>query len=100
MCTDFTLGTGTQVGDLTEATAVRNVFRATGHLSSDNRPLYIGSVKSNIGHLEAAAGLAGIVKVVQAMRYGKIPPNHDFQKPNPKIPLAEWGLKVSHIDFT
>ncbi|KNG45819.1 polyketide synthase [Stemphylium lycopersici] len=89
-------GTGTQVGDLTEATAVRNVFRASKSSSSGDHPLYVGSVKSNIGHLEAAAGLAGIVKVVQAMRHGKIPPNHDFQRPNPKIPLAEWGLTVSH----
>jgi acyl transferase domain-containing protein len=56
--------------------------------------MLIGSVKSNIGHLESASGLASIIKVVMAFEKGLIPPNYDFQKPNPKIPLEQWKIRV------
>ncbi|MFW9259889.1 SDR family NAD(P)-dependent oxidoreductase [Nostoc sp. CALU 546] len=84
-------GTGTPVGDPIEANALGNVLRK-------NRPsgdyCIIGSVKSNIGHLESAAGVAGIIKVALALKHGQIPPNLHFQTPNPKIPFEELRLRV------
>ena len=84
-------GTGTKVGDPIEATALHNVL-GQGRTARD--PLYIGSVKSNIGHLEAASGIAGIIKAALMLERGFILPNHDFTTPNPKIPWKEWSLKV------
>ncbi|KAI8939049.1 hypothetical protein NX059_004887 [Plenodomus lindquistii] len=84
-------GTGTRVGDPIEVSALHKVF---GEGRTKRKPLYVGSVKSNIGHLEAAAGIAGIIKTALMMERGFILPNHDFQKPNEKIPFDEWGLKV------
>ncbi len=52
-------------------------------------------MKSNIGHTEAASGLAGLIKAVLAMEKGQIPPSINYKKPNPKIRLDEWGLKVA-----
>ncbi|KAI0450357.1 hypothetical protein F5B21DRAFT_529187 [Xylaria acuta] len=84
-------GTGTQVGDLCEASAIRTSFIT----DSRHFPLYLGSVKSNIGHLEAASGLASIIKVIKAFQNDKIPPNHDFTNPSPTIPWNEWHLAVA-----
>ncbi|KAH8732058.1 hypothetical protein GQ44DRAFT_603510 [Phaeosphaeriaceae sp. PMI808] len=84
-------GTGTRVGDPIEVAALHNVF---GEDRSRRKPLYIGSVKSNIGHLEAAAGIAGVIKTALMMERGFILPNYDFKYPNEKIPFDEWGLKV------
>ncbi|VBB72654.1 Putative polyketide synthase [Podospora comata] len=83
-------GTGTKAGDPREAAAIGKVFGT----STRTRPLYMGSVKSNIGHLEGAAGLAGIIKATLAIQNGKIPPNMHFHKPNPEILFDEWKLKV------
>jgi acyl transferase domain-containing protein len=57
-------------------------------------PVYIGSVKTNIGHLEAGSGIAGVIKAVMTVEKGQIPPSANFQKSNGKIPLAEWKLEV------
>ncbi|KAK5991368.1 Highly reducing polyketide synthase ZEA2 [Cladobotryum mycophilum] len=84
-------GTGTKAGDLKETTALSETIAST--LSSDKR-LLIGSVKSNIGHLEAAAGLAGVIKSVMMAETGTIPPNIHFHNPNPNIRFEEWKLKV------
>ncbi|KAF2705174.1 BcPKS8, polyketide synthase [Pleomassaria siparia CBS 279.74] len=84
-------GTGTRVGDPIEVTALHNVF---GEGRTKRKPLFIGSVKSNIGHLEAAAGIAGIIKTALMLERGFILPNYDFKQPNEKIPFDEWGLKV------
>ncbi|KJR88229.1 polyketide synthase [Sporothrix schenckii 1099-18] len=84
-------GTGTKVGDPIEATALHNVL---GLDRTTRDPLYIGSVKSNIGHLEAASGIAGIIKAALMLERGFILPNHDFKVPNPKIPWKEWNMKV------
>ena len=84
-------GTGTAAGDPVEAEAIAMVFtkdRAPHH------PLIVGSVKTNIGHLEAASGMAAIIKAVFALESGIIPPNINFEHPNPNIPLEEWNLKV------
>src|SRR5205823_11451004 len=54
----------------------------------------VGSVKTNIGHLEAAAGIAGLIKVVLTLKHRAIPPNLHFDEPNPQIPFAELPLRV------
>ena len=84
-------GTGTAAGDPVEAEAIASVFSAK---RTTENPILVGSVKSNIGHLEAASGLAAIVKTIFAMEEGVIPPNINFEKPNKDIPLEEWKLKV------
>ncbi|MCV9389356.1 type I polyketide synthase [Reichenbachiella ulvae] len=83
-------GTGTPVGDPIETKSFSNVF---GGRSADS-PLMIGSVKTNIGHLEGAAGVAGLIKLALSMKNKKIPGNLHFQKVNPKIDLEGWKLKV------
>jgi acyl transferase domain-containing protein/SAM-dependent methyltransferase len=83
-------GTGTPLGDPIEIGAIGSVFSAGRDRS---RPLAVGSVKTNIGHLEAAAGIAGVVKVVLALQRGTIPPNLHFQTGNP---LIDWaGLPIT-----
>ena len=84
-------GTGTAAGDPVEAEAIASVFAV--RRTADN-PLLVGSVKSNIGHLEAASGLAAMVKTIFALEKGTIPPNINFEKPNKDIPLDKWKLKV------
>ncbi|KAA8905059.1 fatty acid synthase S-acetyltransferase [Sphaerosporella brunnea] len=83
-------GTGTPVGDPIEASAIAEVFDP--HRSKEE-PLYVGAVKSNIGHLEGAAGIAGLIKTVLVLEKGQIPPNIWFENPNPKIPLDQWNIK-------
>ena len=83
-------GTGTVTGDPIEAGAIRAVFAEGRPI---DKPLFIGSVKSNLGHLEAASGLAGVIKVAMAFEKGFIPPNHNFDKPNKDIPFEKWRLK-------
>ncbi|KAJ5516222.1 hypothetical protein N7527_007782 [Penicillium freii] len=76
-------GTGTAIGDPIETAAIGSVFRPHHSL---NNPLYIGSVKSNIGHLEGASGVAGVIKTVLALEKGIIPPNSvNLQSLNPRI---------------
>ena len=62
-----------------EAGAIHRVFTADRERSS---PLYLGSIKTNIGHLEGASGLAGVIKAVLCLEKGQIPPNINFEKPN------------------
>jgi acyl transferase domain-containing protein/NADPH:quinone reductase-like Zn-dependent oxidoreductase len=73
-------GTGTAIGDPTEARAIGESYNR----SKDN-PLYVGALKSNIGHLEGTSGLAGVVKVILALERGIMPPNANFQALNPDI---------------
>jgi acyl transferase domain-containing protein len=84
-------GTGTPIGDPTEAAAIREAF--SPHISSE-RPLYIGALKSNIGHLEGGAGVAGLIKTIFVLEHGVIPPNTWFEKPNPAIHLEKGDFKV------
>jgi acyl transferase domain-containing protein/NADPH:quinone reductase-like Zn-dependent oxidoreductase/NAD(P)-dependent dehydrogenase (short-subunit alcohol dehydrogenase family)/aryl carrier-like protein len=83
-------GTGTAAGDPIETRAIGAVF-------APGRPddLYVGSVKTNIGHLEGASGLAGVIKTTLALEKGKIPPNMLFKNPNPKIDFKNWKIKVA-----
>ncbi|MEE1798326.1 SDR family NAD(P)-dependent oxidoreductase [Streptomyces sp. JV176] len=84
-------GTGTRVGDPVEATALG---AALGEPRRAQGPLRVGSVKTNIGHLESAAGIAGLLKVVLAIRHRRIPPSLNFREPNPQISLTDLNLHV------
>ena len=82
-------GTGTAAGDPVECEALATVLCA-----GRTAPLRIGSVKTNVGHLEAASGMAGLLKVILALEHREIPANLHFRTPNPHIPFAEWKLDV------
>ncbi len=84
-------GTGTPVGDPIEVEALGRVF---GGFRPADTPCWIGSVKSNIGHLEAASGMAGLIKAALCLNHGEIPANLHFETPNPRIPFASLGLRV------
>ncbi|MGC4897002.1 type I polyketide synthase, partial [Micromonospora sp. DT31] len=84
-------GSGTAVGDPIEAAALGAVFAADRPAAD---PLLVGSVKTNIGHLEGAGGIAGLIKVALSIGYGQIPASLNFDTPNPRIPLDEWRLRV------
>ncbi|MEU2052538.1 type I polyketide synthase [Streptomyces bungoensis] len=84
-------GTGTLLGDPIEATALGAVV---GRGREPGRPLLIGSVKSNLGHLEGAAGVVGLIKTVLALHHGRIPASLHFDSPNPHIDFTELGLRV------
>ncbi|KAK6958415.1 hypothetical protein Daesc_001215 [Daldinia eschscholtzii] len=85
-------GTGTPVGDPIEASAIGEAFRAS---RSPDDPLYIGSVKSNIGHTEGASGLASVIKTVLVLEQGIILPNANFEFLNPQIEAAKLNIKVA-----
>ena len=85
-------GTGTPAGDPVEAAALGAVL---GRARPAGQPLLVGSVKTNIGHLEGAAGIAGFLKGVLSVRHREIPASLNFATPNPAIPLAELGLRVN-----
>ena len=79
-------GTGTQAGDTIEADSLGTIY---GHPD-----LFVGSVKTNIGHTEAAAGIAGFIKAVLSIWHAEIPPNLHFSKPNPKIDFDALGIRI------
>jgi acyl transferase domain-containing protein len=83
-------GTGTPAGDPVEASAIAAAWSER----KSGTPLYIGAIKSNIGHLEGASGVAGLIKSVQALEKAIIPPNINFEKVNPKIFPDEWNIEV------
>ena len=83
-------GTGTALGDPVELSAIGRVFST----ETRERPLVVGSVKSNIGHLEAAAGMASVIKVLLALRHEKIPPHLHATTLNPRI---DWATLPVHV---
>jgi acyl transferase domain-containing protein/acyl carrier protein len=85
-------GTGTAVGDPIEAHALAEALCAGRPTAS---PLLIGSVKTNLGHLETAAGIAGLVKAVLVLKHGQVPANLHFTTPNPHIDFAGLKLRVN-----
>ncbi|MEH2042430.1 type I polyketide synthase [Nostoc sp.] len=87
-----THGTGTILGDPIEIKALTQAFRA-----STNKKGFcaIGSVKTNIGHLNTAAGVAGLIKTIQALKHKQIPPSLHFQEPNPQIDFANSPFYVN-----
>jgi acyl transferase domain-containing protein/predicted O-methyltransferase YrrM len=84
-------GTGTSLGDPIEINSLNKVF-GSGH--SLENPLIVGSVKSNMGHLESAASIAGLIKVVLSLQHKEIPPHLHFKKPNPHIDWDAFPIVV------
>ena len=84
-------GTGTAVGDPIEANALAKVL---GEGRPKNQPCWVGSVKTNIGHLEAGAGMASLIKVALALHHQRIPAHLNFQTANPAIDFDKLGLRV------
>ncbi|MFG2191741.1 beta-ketoacyl synthase N-terminal-like domain-containing protein, partial [Streptomyces sp. NPDC048639] len=84
-------GTGTPVGDPVEAAALGEVLGAG---RADDEALRVGSVKTNVGHLEGAAGIAGLLKAVLALQHHELPPSLNYATPNPEIPLDTLRLRV------
>ncbi|KAI1750390.1 hypothetical protein F4782DRAFT_548678 [Xylaria castorea] len=95
-------GTGTQVGDPREAAAIHDAFFDNSNGSQENtqpsplsnNKLLVGSIKTVIGHTEATAGLAGVLKVVWALKHSLIPPNLHFENLNPKVLLSNTHLQI------
>jgi amino acid adenylation domain-containing protein len=87
-----THGTGTPLGDPIEVAALQEAFRGRG---AKKQFCAIGSVKTNIGHLDTAAGITGLIKTVCALRHGLLPPSLNFKEPNPKIDFANSPFYVN-----
>lgn len=85
-------GTGTPLGDPIEVSALAAVFGAGRDPSA---ACQVGSIKANIGHLEAAAGIAGFIKAVLCLRHGRVPPLAGFSRRNPRIDFTALGLAVN-----
>ncbi len=90
-------GTGTELGDPVEFASVSKAFRATSADPENQQTGYcaIGSVKTNIGHLNHAAGVAGIIKTILALKHRAIPPSLNFETPNPRIDFASSPFYVN-----
>lgn len=86
-------GTGTAAGDPIEARAIAQAFNTSS--STRKAPLYIGAMKSGIGHLEGASGVASLIKSVMILESDVIPPNTNFERVNPKIPGQQQGKEGS-----
>lgn len=84
-------GTGTSIGDPYELSAIGATF---GKARDENNPIFVGSVKTNIGHLEGCAGLAGLIKATLVLERGQIPPLAGFEKANPRLRLKEWKVAL------
>ncbi|MGW0962313.1 type I polyketide synthase [Streptomyces gelaticus] len=84
-------GTGTPVGDPVEASALGEVL---GTARPAGTPLPVGSAKTNVGHLEGAAGIVGLLKTVLSIAHEEVPASLNFERPNPEIPLRELNLRV------
>jgi pimaricinolide synthase PimS1 len=84
-------GTGTELGDRVEAAALGSVL---GAKRPPDRPLAVGSIKTNIGHLEGAAGIVGLIKTALSIANRELPPTLNFQAPSPELPLDALGLHV------
>ncbi|KAL4862002.1 hypothetical protein BDV12DRAFT_203449 [Aspergillus spectabilis] len=86
-------GTGTPVGDPLELSAIGETI-GVAKAADGSPPLLVGSVKSNIGHLEGASGIAGLIKTVLVLEQGQIPAVHGFETPNPRFQLDKWNIHI------
>ena len=84
-------GTGTPLGDPIEVEGLAMAWRSGG---AKGAPVWLGSVKPNVGHLDSAAGVAGLVKTVHAVREGRLPATLHYRRPNPRIDFASTAFKV------
>ncbi|KAK3293144.1 uncharacterized protein B0H64DRAFT_465171, partial [Chaetomium fimeti] len=87
-------GTGTSAGDPNEARAIENAFFGDDRTGNSDNKMLVGSVKTVIGHTEGAAGLAGLLKVIQSIRHGSVPPNLHLEKLNPDVEKYYANLLV------
>lgn len=94
-----THGTGTPLGDPVEVSALMRAYRSLGSLPAS---CTLGSLKSNMGHLDQAAGVANLIKASLVVRHGVIPPTLHFEQPNPELGLSETPFRISadRIDWT
>ena len=86
-----THGTGTAAGDSAEVRAIENVFRSSGTRAA---PLYLGSVKANIGHCESSSGAAGLIKSILVLEKGLIPPNINLENIKQELNFDLGTIKV------
>lgn len=84
-------GTGTRIGDPIEIAAIADCFR---HYRDSSSPLYVGAVKTNIGHLEGASGIAGLIKAILVAENGIVPPNANFEKLQPRLAAYDSFIKM------
>jgi acyl transferase domain-containing protein/glutamate-1-semialdehyde aminotransferase len=85
-------GTATAIGDPIEVAALQRVLAVPGRRSE---PCALGSIKSNLGHLDTAAGVAGLIKAVLAVQHGQLPPSLHFERPNPALDFGDGSLRVN-----
>jgi acyl transferase domain-containing protein len=85
-------GTGTPIGDPIE---LSGIGASVGLGRTAENALYVGSIKTNMGHLESTAGIAGVMKTVLALEHGMIPKVYGLENVNPRIQLEEWGIKLN-----